>query len=176
MFGRHEIHLDRLSRIAQAANEHTSSSTALITADRQRSIHEGCVNYREETADIVTVKLGAFEITVDRTDLDVACIRAFQSVDARSAAIISTTEQKAAAEAAASANDYNLAATLDPSVLVDVLVQAVFEIMAQRLEAADLQALIESARDLAKQARVQGFNNGMQAAKAELRTWLGRLQ
>lgn len=170
----YEIRLDAF------AEQHGGSSSVKIAEEDERSIHWGHANHRGETRPIVTVKIGFLSITVDevvfgdsKKKLSALHHRyVFQIIDEKQEAqrLADTTLENriAAARAAISAGDYELACNIEPGVLFNDIVLGAVNALAGEIKGEHITGILREASHEKERAHRRGF----QEAKSELRTWL----
>lgn len=169
-------------RLDEFGAERSSYSTVIIAEDGERSIHWGNASHRGETRPIVTVKIGFLSLTVDEAVFGPTGKKKLSALHHRYHFQIINEEQEAkriadttlenrigAAFAAIEANDYELACNIEPSVLFDLVVLDGVKALVSRMTVEHIGGIMhEAAREGERIHR-----RGMDAAKAELRKWLG---
>ena len=169
-------------RLDEFGSERSSYSTVLIAEEDARAIHWGNASHRGETRPIVTVKIGFLSVTLDESvfgkdgkkKLSALHHRySFQIVDEKQEErrIADTTPENRvqAASAAIAAGNYEIACNIEPSALFDMIVLEAVATLASRITAEHIAGILREASHESDHV----YRRGFEAAKAELRKWLG---
>jgi len=176
----YEIRLDEQGR----RGEQTSGTTVLVAEVDDTAIHWGNHGTRGQVQPIVTVKVGPLMIYLDEPVAGQARLRALRdhcyrgelagSVEVCGSRLVSTpTDRYAAAEAAAAADDYKLAASIEPRVLFDAIVHDALTYLSRCMNLTILTGIIDATRKAVKRASTDAYEHGREDAKEEIRDALG---
>lgn len=175
-----EIRLDEQGR----RGEQTSGTTVLVAEVDDTSIHWGNHGTRGNVQPIVTVKVGPLMIYLDEPVVGQARLRALRdhcyrgelagSVEVCGSRFVSTDKDRYdAAQAAAAADDYKLAASIEPRVLFDAIVHDALTYLSRCMNLTILNGIIEASRKAVKRASEVSFEHGREDAREQIRNALG---
>lgn len=175
----YEARLDETTSLAKG--DGTSSSTVVIAQDGHRSLHWGNASYRGESRPIAVLKFGFLEITVDEHVAGKSRLQALRDtfyskdarIDATTFATTTPTDRHDAATAAVTVGHFEIAASIEPHVLLDLIVLDIIDEFARSLTPEVLCDFIDAALQVAQDSRAAGLRDGREDAKAELRQFLG---
>lgn len=164
----------RLDELGVLTNGRTSGSSIIIARDGDRELSWGGASNAGESRAIATLRLGFLSITVDEGVAGRARLKALRDTfyvkEPRVEA--APEDRRDAASAAAGAEDFVLAGTIDPMVLFDMITNDIVKAYANAMTPERLADLLRIVPRQTQNAHADGYRRGRSDAKAELREWL----
>lgn len=163
----------RLDELGVLTNGRTSSSSIIIARDGDRELSWGSASNAGESRAIATLKLGFLSITVDEDVAVRARLQALRDTFYVKAPVEAAPEDRRdAASAAAGAEHYELAGTIDPLTLFGMIANDIVQAYATAMTPERLADLLRTVPREIQNAHADGYRRGRSDTKAELREWL----
>lgn len=175
----------RLDAIGRHTRTGASSSSASILAARDTlQLFWRVENLNGTRAQQLQLSFGFVDFVIEDTVIDQAKLRLLDdlkcgrykpaqlSPDAIDAAIVPATRE-AAAQAAYEIGELKLAVSLDPTSINNCVIDEVLQICLRRLDPTNLNVLLKAYTDHVADLTSQAYDRGVEAAKQQLREFLG---